>query len=215
MSSATVELLWIPLGAGGWFVANNGRVYERILAWRDRRHPEALYHTALKVAVPEGRYVIENAWPIPDARGAERGVVVEGPVFHEGLGRLRALRYEVRRWRNGTIDDERWVARVDAVTTDVRVARRLLDLVPDVPPRVWGRDDAGVGDMWNSNSVIAWLLQRAGAPMARARPPDGGRAPGWRAGVTVARLTQEERALGSPAPSPPRSRPTSSPGRGG
>ncbi|WKZ81800.1 MAG: hypothetical protein QY307_06760 [Acidimicrobiia bacterium] len=39
--------------------------------------------------------------------------------------------------------------------------------------------------MWNS--VISWLLTRAGFPMDDIRPPAGGRAPGWDAGVTIAR----------------------------
>jgi hypothetical protein len=41
--------------------------------------------------------------------------------------------------------------------------------------------------MWNSNSIIAWLLERAGIDAAAVAPPSGGRAPGWAAGVAVAR----------------------------
>jgi hypothetical protein len=41
--------------------------------------------------------------------------------------------------------------------------------------------------MWNSNSVIAWVLATAGVDVDAVRPPDGGRAPGWDAGVAVAR----------------------------
>jgi hypothetical protein len=40
--------------------------------------------------------------------------------------------------------------------------------------------------MWNSNSVVAWLLERSGHD-ADLRPPGGGRAPGWAAGVALAR----------------------------
>jgi hypothetical protein len=40
--------------------------------------------------------------------------------------------------------------------------------------------------MWNSNSVIAWLLARSGLPTDAIRPPAGGRAPGWQAGLVVA-----------------------------
>ena len=43
------------------------------------------------------------------------------------------------------------------------------------------------GEMWNSNSVVAWLLARGGFRPERLRPPAGGRAPGWHAGVVVAR----------------------------
>ena len=62
-----------------------------------------------------------------------------------------------------------------------------VDLVPDGPTRVWGRDDLGAGDMWNSNSVVAWLLTRVGLWGDAIGPPCRGRAPGWRAGVQVAR----------------------------
>jgi hypothetical protein len=41
--------------------------------------------------------------------------------------------------------------------------------------------------MWNSNSTIAWLIARAGLDAESIQPPAGGRAPGWRAGVAVAR----------------------------
>jgi hypothetical protein len=41
--------------------------------------------------------------------------------------------------------------------------------------------------MWNSNSLIAWLLARGGLYREDVRPPRGGRAPGWDAGLVVAR----------------------------
>jgi hypothetical protein len=44
--------------------------------------------------------------------------------------------------------------------------------------------------MWNSNSVIAWLLARSGLPTDVIRPPAGGRAPGWQAGLVMARRQQ-------------------------
>jgi hypothetical protein len=66
-------------------------------------------------------------------------------------------------------------------------ARCLLDLVPRVPTLIWGRDELHTGDMWNSNSVISWLLVRSGLDTAPIHPPAGGRAPGWQAGLTIAR----------------------------
>ena len=60
------------------------------------------------------------------------------------------------------------------LTSDPDVARRLLELVQDVPTAVWGRDELGAGEMWNSNSLIAWLLARAGLA-GRDDPPAGGR----------------------------------------
>jgi hypothetical protein len=44
--------------------------------------------------------------------------------------------------------------------------------------------------MWNSNSVIAWLLDRSGLPTDTIHPPAGGRAPGWEAGLITARRQQ-------------------------
>jgi hypothetical protein len=44
--------------------------------------------------------------------------------------------------------------------------------------------------MWNSNSVISWLLARSGLPTNAIGPPAGGRAPGWQAGLVTARRQQ-------------------------
>jgi hypothetical protein len=51
----------------------------------------------------------------------------------------------------------------------------MLDLLPSVPMKVWGRDELGAGEMWNSNSVIAWLLVRCGLDIETIQPPAGGR----------------------------------------
>lgn len=183
-----IDLMWIPLGAGGWFVRFNGRVWEALQAWREGRSPMDLYHSALEVHVPDGRYVVENAWPIPDRRGASRGVVVEGPVFSRWLGRLRMFRYEVRCWPEGTIPDASWaVGGRTRITRDVQVAQRALEGLSSMPPRVWGRRIPEADDMWNSNSTISWALTRSGVEMADLSPPPGGRAPGWEAGICVAR----------------------------
>ncbi|HZA40552.1 MAG TPA: hypothetical protein VFA00_07995 [Actinomycetota bacterium] len=187
-SAAAIDLYWLPLGAGGHFVRLNGRVYEFIRASVERRKALDLYHSALEVTVPEGRFVIENAWPIPDADPAARGVTVEGPVGSRRLGRFRVFRYEVRRWLDGAIPDV-----AEAVASPVRLssneddARRVLALASDVPVEVWGRDELRVGEMWNSNSVISWLLAGAGLPAAEIKPPPRGRAPGWISGVVAAR----------------------------
>jgi hypothetical protein len=183
---AGVELYWLPLGAGGHSVRLNGRVYERVVAWLERREALALYHAALRVKLPEGSYVIEQA-PVRDGGGAERGVVAEGAVGSRRAARFRIFRYELRCWRGGVIPDaDEAVDSPRRLTSDSDVARRLLELVHDVPTATWGRDDLGAGEMWNSNSLIAWLLVRAGLPAATIHPPAGGRAPGWNAGLVVA-----------------------------
>jgi len=164
----------------------NGRVYERVVAWLERRDALALYHTALRVKLPEGTYVIEQA-PVRDGRGAERGVVAEGAVGSRRAARFRIFRYELRCWRGGVIPDaDEAVESPRQLTSDPDVARRLLELVHDVPTVVWGRDELRAGEMWNSNSLIAWLLARAGLPAATIHAPAGGRAPGWNAGLVIA-----------------------------
>lgn len=186
-----VELYWLPLGAGGHSVRLNGRVYETIVALRDRRSRRDLYHSALVVTAPDGRHVIESA-PIPDGNGRSRGVVAEGPVGSRVLRRWRLFRYEVRCWREGELPDAAAaVASPQRVADDPGSARRVLELVRTVPAPVWGRDELRAGEMWNSNSVVAWLLVRAGVDLAAARLPRHGRAPGWEAGLVVARRSVE------------------------
>jgi hypothetical protein len=182
-----VDLYWLPLGAGGHSVRLNGRVFEAVAARLERRAPRELYHSALEVYVPEGRFVIEQA-PLRGSDGAERGVVAEGAVGSRWVGGLRLFRYEVRRWRSGIIPDVgEAVESPQRLTDDPEVAQRVLDLAPHVPTAVWGRDELAAGEMWNSNSIIAWLIASCGLAAESIRPPAGGRAPGWHAGVVVAR----------------------------
>jgi hypothetical protein len=195
--TASIDLYWLPLGAGGRSVRWNGRFFEAGLAWRDGRAPQDLYHSALEVRVPAGRFVIEMA-PVWADRDVDRGVVGEGAVGSHRAGRLRLFRYEIRRWRDGRIPDvAEAVDSPQRVARDVARAERLLSLVPSVPRPVWGRDELGAGEMWNSNSVVAWLLARAGVDTATVRMPPAGRAPGWQAGLVVARrcpVSPDERA---------------------
>jgi hypothetical protein len=184
-TGTAVDLFWIPLGAGGHCVRFNGRVYEAIKAARAHRHRCDLYHAALVVEVDGDRHTIEIA-PSPDGDGASRGVVATGAVGSRAIGRLRLFRYEVRCWRGGSIPDLALaVGRPCRLSDDPRNARRLLALVPSVPTPVWGRDELTAGDMWNSNSMVAWLIAAAGLPTDQLRPPPGGRAPGWDAGLAV------------------------------
>jgi hypothetical protein len=180
-----VDLYWLPLGAGGHSVRLNGRVFEAIAARWERRGPCDLYHSALEIVVPEGRFVVEQAPAQSD--GAQRGVVAVGAVATRWAARLKLFRYEVRCWKGGVIPDAKEaVDSPQRLTDDPAVARRVLDLLPKLPAPVWGRDELGAGEMWNSNSVVAWLLASAGLRADSIRPPRGGRAPGWRAGVAVA-----------------------------
>jgi hypothetical protein len=103
------------------------------------------------------------------------------------VARWRMFRYEVRRWRDGVIADaDEAVASPQLLSDDPALAYRLLDLVGSLPRPVWGRDELGTGEMWNSNSLASWLLARAGLETNDIGPPPGGRAPGWHAGLVVA-----------------------------
>ena len=164
-----IDLYWLPLGAGGRSVSLNGKVFEAVVAWLEGRDRCDLYHSALQVHVPEGRYVIEQAPAWKD--GAERGVVAEGSVGARAAGRFRLFRYEVRRWRDGIIPD--LAEAVDSplrLSNELDCARRLLELVPEAPTPVWGRDELRAGEMWNSNSLTSWLIARSGLPIQSIHP---------------------------------------------
>ena len=183
---ATVLLYWIPLGAGASVVRASGRLFESMCALLRRRRPCDLYHSALEVVVSGGRFVIEMA-PAGDANREQRGAVAGGPVGTAWAGRNKVFRYEVRCWRNGHLPDAHLaVGGPVALVADSETAVRLIDLVSSVPTPVWGRDQLGTGEMWNSNSVTAWLLASAGVDTAELQPPQGGRAPGWGAGLAMA-----------------------------
>jgi hypothetical protein len=169
-------------------------MYEAVAARVGRRPACELYHSALQVRVPEASYVIEQT-PVIDQSGQQRGVVAGGAVGSSWAGRFRIFRYEIRLWRNGHIPDV-----AEAVGSPLRLsddedcARRILEVVAKVPTPVWGRDELGAGEMWNSNAVIAWVIASSGIAIESIRPPEGGRAPGWEAGLVVAR--RQEAAAG-------------------
>jgi hypothetical protein len=191
--TTSIDLYWLPLGAGGHSVRLNGRVFEAAAAWIERRDRADLFHSALEVRVPEGCFVIEQA-PVAASAAAERGVVAEGAVGTRAAGRFRLFRYEVRRWRDGIIPDvDEAVDSPRRVSDDPGCAQRLLELVPLVPTPVWGRDELHAGEMWNSNSVISWLIALSELDVDSIQPPPGGRAPGWRAGIVIARRQELSR----------------------
>jgi hypothetical protein len=164
----------------------NGRIYESLAARCHRRPRCDLYHSALQLELGGERFVIEQT-PAPRLSGEDHGVVAGGAVGVRWAARFRILRYEIRVWRSGHIPDV--AEAVDSprrLTDDADQARRVLEVVARVPTPVWGRDELRTGEMWNSNAVIAWVIARSGLDAASIRPPAGGRAPGWRAGLVVA-----------------------------
>lgn len=203
-----VALYWLPLGADGNPVVRwSGQAYEAIDARRDHRVRRPLFHSALRVRLDDTSYVVEVA-PAWGAPRCDHGVVGWGAVGMKLLGRSRFFTYEVRRWRGGEIPDvDRAVeSPVDLDATNWQ-ARALLALVPVCPTPVWGRDDLDAGDMWNSNSVIAWLVTRAGLDGEGQAPPRHGRAPGWDAGIRVATRQGRHDGLGRPGTKVPVGRP--------
>jgi hypothetical protein len=181
-----VDLFWLPLGAGGWFVRSNGRVYEWLSARRHHQRASDLYHSGLVLRLDDVSYAVEMG-PVWNVSDANRGVVCEGPVGSRWLGRFRAFRYEVRCWPGGHIPDvAEAVASPVCLTENRDRIAALLAVLKQVPTLTWGRDELGAGEMWNSNSVVAWALARTGHDMHAIQPPPGGRAPGWQAGLVLA-----------------------------
>ena len=186
--ASSVDLYWLPLGAGETtgLVRRSGRLFESVVAGLERREPRDIYHSALEVRLDGDRFVIEMT-PVWGNGPGDHGVVAQGAVGLPQLGRSRYFRYEIRRWHSGSIPDA-----VEAVDSPVRLsdasgpARRLLSLVPSFPTLTWGRDELDTGDMWNSNSLVSWLLARSGHDTDLVHPPPRGRAPGWKAGLVVA-----------------------------
>jgi hypothetical protein len=183
---AAIDLYWLPLGAGGHVVRLNGRLYEYAAARRAHREPRELYHAALEVWREGVRHVIEMA-PVWSGPRTDRGVVLEGPVGARLLGRSRWFRYEVRRWPGGVIPDaDEAVGGPRRIAEDGVAAAQVLGACERAPRLVWGRDELRLGEMWNSNSLVAWLLATSGVDLAGVEPPDHGRAPGWDAGLSLA-----------------------------
>jgi|SRR5215207_3261604 len=197
-AEGSVDLYWIPLGVGAHVVRISGKVFEALAAAIGRRARCDLYHSALVVRTGETSFVVEQA-PVLNLDRAARGVVAEGPVVMRMLGHFRVFRYEVRRWCDGEIPDIRAaIASPVRVSDSIAVARQVLDVLPTIPTPVWGRDELATGEMWNSNSVVSWALDRSGVDVSAIRPPAGGRAPGWHAGLVIAQRCRMSEETGAP-----------------
>ena len=96
--AARVELYWLALGPGetSSCARANGRIFEAVVAHRQRRLAARVYDSALMVRLDGACYAIEMA-PAWGHREQDRGVVAEGPVGLPWLGRSRFFRYEIRR----------------------------------------------------------------------------------------------------------------------
>lgn len=185
-AAAAIELYWIPVGAGtSRFQRASLRLWEAIEAARSRRPRAVLVHAALKLH-PGGETSTLELMPAFVARTAP--ALVTGPVGLGPAGRLRLFRYELRHIPAARLPDEQWAFGPPIPLGEgPGDAARVLALAPEVPAYTWGRRARGTSEMWTSDSVVSWLLCGAGIPLAGAGPPPGARAPGWRAGIEIAR----------------------------
>jgi hypothetical protein len=114
--------------------------------------------------------------------------------MHSGCGFLRsghpepAASHTIANYRSRVplVDAGEAVESPQRLSDDTEHARRLLELVPEMPTPVWGRDELETGEMWNSNSFISWLITRSDLDVDTVRlpravaPPVGTRALCWR-----------------------------------
>ena len=192
LAPVAVDLYWLPLGAGApsgsHLVGLAGKMYEALSAAVEltaaarplpRRSRDS---TGRRMLRHRGRPVTGRPWGEPRGR-------CRRPRRHPFCRRPAALSLRNpllvqrphRGCRRGSRESDPAHRRTGVI------ARRLLELGPEAPTPVWGRDELRAGDMWNSNSVISWLLARAGLPVQDVSLPPDGRAPGWEAGIVVAR----------------------------
>jgi hypothetical protein len=155
-----------------------------------------LYHSALKLGLDGvGVSTLELtpafvASPVP--------ALVAGPVGARAAGRFGLFRYELRLIPGEDLPDEGWAVGAPVRLSDERAAvERVIELAHMVPAYTWGRRVQGTAEMWTSDSVISWVLVKAGLDASAAGPPADGRAPGWDAGLAVARRGDAAQAVAS------------------
>lgn len=182
-----IDLYWLPVGAEtSRFQQASLRLWEAIEAARARRPRTTLFHAALKLAAGAGNvYTLELT---PAFIGSSVPPLATGPVGFRGADRFRLFRYQLRCLPGATLPDEQWAVESPIrLADDCETVHRVLALAPAIPRHVWGRRVTGTCEMWTSDSVISWLLVRAGIDLSAIAPPRGGRAPGWYAGLSIAR----------------------------
>lgn len=192
LGACFVDLYWLPVAAGTgsrlrmWSLAA-WEAFEALRAWRPRAR---LCHSALKVRIANGQTHTVELTPV--FRGETPPLSMTGPVGFRGADRFRLLRYQVRCTRVDRLPDEEWtLGPALRLSADCQAASDVLTLAAAVPKHTWGLRVRGTSEMWTSDSAIAWMLDRAGIDAAAILLPPGSRAPGWTAGVEVARPGDE------------------------
>ena len=170
--------------------ALNGKVFEAVAAWLDRRDRRDLYHSALEVQRAGGT--------VRDRAGAGAG---------ERRRRARRRRRGRRRQHaaarplprssatrsgagaTGCIPDVgEAVESPRRLSDDPDCARRLLELVPaGADARLGPRRAGRRRDVELELDSSPGSSRAAGSTSRRSRRPRGGRAPGWQAGIVIAR----------------------------
>ena len=126
---------------------------------------------------------LPGAGPL-SVRLSEKGLVFKGKLVGQlSAGKPGLFRYQMRCIRAETLPDEAWVFSTSRLSSDCSLADRTVLAAGDVPPLTWGRRPRGCSEMWTSDSAISWLLRRVGIDAAAIKIPEGGRAPGWQAGL--------------------------------
>ncbi len=166
---ASVDLYWLPLGAGGRVVRWCGRLYESWAAWREHRDRAALFHAGLMLRLDDTAFAVEMG-PVWNVTEPDRGVLLEGPSARGGsaVSGLPATRCGAG--RAATFPD--LARRCDPVRTTHEpgtVAGRPGRAPAAAAAHTWGRDELGAGEMWNSNSAVAWHSR---APATTWTPSD-------------------------------------------
>lgn len=182
-----VELLWLPVGVEtNRFQQASLRLWEAFEAARARRRRCRLVHAGLRLCPGEsGPFTLEL---MPAWQGGRGTPLATGSVGFRGADRFALFRYQLHCDDGGTFPDERWaIGEPLVVSRESGVPERILALAAKVPRYTWGRRVRGTSEMWTSDSVVSWLLTRAGIDLAQFGPPPGTRAPGWQAGLEIAR----------------------------
>lgn len=185
MDDASLELYWIPVAAGTSRAQQASlRFWEGFEAARARRRRAVLYHSALKFRLDGQRFTLEL---MPAFIRTDAPPLMTGPVGVRGADRLRLFRYQLVCLPVDALPDEQWAVESPVrLSADSGAVRRVIELAPCVPRYAWGRRQRGTREMWTSDSVVSWLLVKAGVDLSRVHPPRGGRAPGWDAGKQLA-----------------------------
>lgn len=179
--TASLDLLWIPVGAGTRFQRASLVLYEAAAAALSRRPRVALVHAGIKLRFEGKRYTFEL---MPAPPGPNHDGEVTGPVGVRGADRLRLFRYRACLFEADGLPDEAWaIGEPLRLSEDPEVVRRVIEMRRDIPAYTWGRRRRGHSEMWTSDSAVSWLLGRAGIDAKAIVVPKGTRAPGWRAGI--------------------------------